>query len=130
MSYAALGAAIRTRSVGRRRRVLIGGKPMTLAGIAAQEFFGETIRPDPAAVWLPLGQEPYVRGAASLLARPDQDWLYAIGRLNPGAHGRLRRSAGDHRAAELAHDANVADRGSRKNASASSGFASRPPRAV
>jgi macrolide transport system ATP-binding/permease protein len=64
---------------------LIAGKPMTLAGIAAQEFFGETIRPDPAAVWLPLGQEPYVRGAASLLARADQDWLYAIGRLNPGA---------------------------------------------
>jgi len=64
---------------------LVGGKPMTLAGIAAPEFFGETIRPDPAAVWLPLGQEPYVRGAASLLARPDQDWLYVIGRLNAGA---------------------------------------------
>jgi predicted permease len=64
---------------------LIGGKPMTLAGVAAREFFGETIRPDPAAIWLPLGQEPYVRGSAALLQRPDQDWLYAIGRLNPGA---------------------------------------------
>jgi predicted permease len=63
---------------------LIGGKPMTLVGIAAEEFFGDTIRPDPAAIWLPLGQEPYVRGAASLLERPDQDWLYAIGRLRDG----------------------------------------------
>ena len=64
---------------------LIGGKPMTLAGVAAEGFFGETIRPDPAGMWLPLGQEPYVRGAAALLARPDQDWLYAIGRLTKGA---------------------------------------------
>jgi predicted permease len=64
---------------------LIAGKPMTLAGVAAKEFFGDTIRPYPAAVWLPLGQEPYLRGAASLLARPDQDWLYLIGRMAPGA---------------------------------------------
>src|SRR5262245_40987050 len=64
---------------------LIGGKPMTLAGIAAEEFFGDTLRPDPAALFLPLGQEPYVRGASSLVARPDQDWLYAIGRLASGA---------------------------------------------
>jgi predicted permease len=64
---------------------LIAGKPMTLAGVAAQGFFGDTIRPLPAAVWLPLGQEPYLRGAASLLARPDQDWLYLIGRMAPGA---------------------------------------------
>jgi predicted permease len=64
---------------------LVGGKPMTLAGVAAEGFFGDTIRPDPAAIWLPLGQEPYVRGAASLVTRPDQDWLYAIGRLTEGA---------------------------------------------
>jgi len=64
---------------------LIGGKPVTLAGIAAPEFFGDTIRPDPPGVWLPLGQEPYMRGAASVLARPDQDFLYVIGRLGPGA---------------------------------------------
>ena len=64
---------------------LVAGKPMTLVGIAAQRFFGETIRPDPAALWLPLGQEAYVRGATSLSSRPDQDWLYVIGRLAPGA---------------------------------------------
>jgi predicted permease len=64
---------------------LVGGKPMTLVGIAAEGFFGDTIRPDPVGLWLPLGQEPYVRGAASLLNRPDQDWLYAIGRMAPGA---------------------------------------------
>jgi predicted permease len=63
----------------------VAGKSMILAGVAAEEFFGDTIRPDPAAVWLPLGQEPYLRGAGALTARPDQDWLYAIGRLAPGS---------------------------------------------
>jgi predicted permease len=63
---------------------LVSGKPMTLVGVAAQEFFGETLGPDPAAVWLPLGHEPYGRGVASLLQRPDQDWLYLIGRMKPG----------------------------------------------
>jgi macrolide transport system ATP-binding/permease protein len=64
---------------------LVSGRPMTLVGVAAEEFFGDTLRPDPAAVWLPLGQEPYVRATASLLQRTDQDWLYLIGRMRPGA---------------------------------------------
>ena len=64
---------------------LVNGKPMTLAGVTAEAFFGETIGPDPAAVWIPLGQEPAVRGGASLLERSDQDWLYVLGRLARGA---------------------------------------------
>jgi predicted permease len=69
---------------------VVAGKPMTLVGVAARRFFGDTIRPDPASLWLPLGQEAYLRGATSLSSRPDQDWLYLIGRLAPGA---TRRSA-------------------------------------
>jgi macrolide transport system ATP-binding/permease protein len=64
---------------------LVLGKPMTLVGITPEQFFGDTIVPDPAALWLPLGQEPYARGTASFLDRVDQDWLYLIGRLKPGA---------------------------------------------
>jgi len=64
---------------------LVSGKPMTLAGIAAETFFGETPGPDPPAIWLPVGQEPYVKGVASILPRVDQDWLYLVGRLAPGA---------------------------------------------
>ena len=64
---------------------LVSGKPMTLVGVAAEKFFGDTLGPDPAAVWLPLGQEPYLRGVASLLQKADQDWLYLVGRLAPGA---------------------------------------------
>lgn len=63
---------------------LVNGTPMTLVGVAAAEFFGDTIRPNPAGLWIPLGQEPAIRGAASVLVRAESDWLYAVGRLRPG----------------------------------------------
>jgi predicted permease len=63
----------------------VNGRAMSVVGVAAEPFFGDTIRPDPAALWIPIGQEPALRGATSLLDRPDQNWLYAIGRLSPGA---------------------------------------------
>jgi predicted permease len=65
--------------------VILNGQPFTIVGVAGQPFFGETVRPDPAAIWIPMGQEPRVRGAVSLLERVDQHWLYAIGRVRPGA---------------------------------------------
>ena len=63
---------------------LVWGKPMVLVGIAEPGFFGETLGPDPAAVWLPIGQQPYLLGAGALVERADQDWLYVIGRVTPG----------------------------------------------
>jgi hypothetical protein len=56
---------------------------MTVVGIAHEQFFGETLRPNPTGIWIPLGQEPALRGSASLIDRRGQDWLYAIGRLRP-----------------------------------------------
>src|SRR5687767_9541965 len=47
--------------------VRVDGRPMTVIGVTAQGFFGEAIRPDPAGIWIPLGQEPAIRGAASLI---------------------------------------------------------------
>ncbi len=64
---------------------LVNGTSMTLVGVAAAEFFGDTVRPNPPAIWIPIGREPMVRGAASVLARAESDWLYAIGRLRHGA---------------------------------------------
>jgi predicted permease len=63
--------------------ILVNGTPMTVVGITPQAFFGDTIRPNPPAVWMPLGQERAMRAEGSLLDRPDQHWLYAIGRLAP-----------------------------------------------
>jgi len=67
------------------QQFFISGKPITLVGVAAEGFFGDTVRPDPAAIWIPIGQEPMLRGAASVVDRPSQYWLYAIGRAVPGA---------------------------------------------
>lgn len=64
--------------------LVINGHPMTVAGVAAAGFFGDTIRPNPPDVWMPLGQEPIIRGETSLRDSPHQDWLYAIGRLRQG----------------------------------------------
>ena len=66
--------------------VVINGTPMTIVGVAAADFFGDAIRANPPGIWLPLGQEPAMRGPASLLERADSDWLYVIGRLRPGSN--------------------------------------------
>jgi predicted permease len=65
--------------------LLVNGTSMVVAGVTPRGFFGDTVRPDPADVWIPIGQEPLLRAAASLIERPDQHWLYAIGRLKAGA---------------------------------------------
>ncbi len=62
---------------------LVNGTPMIVVGVTPREFFGDTIRPNPTAVWIPLGQEPAMRAEGSLIERADQNWLYAIGRLAP-----------------------------------------------
>jgi predicted permease len=66
--------------------VVLNGRPTTIVGVSAEPFFGDTIRADPAAVWIPLGQEPLMRGAASLRERADSNWLYAIGRVTGDAN--------------------------------------------
>jgi predicted permease len=63
--------------------VRVDGRPMTVVGVTARGFFGDTVRPNPTGVWIPLGQEPVLRGAASLIDSLGQDWLYVIGRLRP-----------------------------------------------
>jgi predicted permease len=61
--------------------VIVNGTPMTIVGVAAARFFGDTVRPDPAAIWIPIAQEPTMRAGASVVDRPDTNWLYAIGRI-------------------------------------------------
>ena len=64
---------------------VIEGQPFTVIGVAPPGFFGETLRPDPPDVWLPLHAEPLLNGNASLLEQPIGAWLRVIGRLKPGA---------------------------------------------
>jgi predicted permease len=68
--------------------VVVNGKPLTIVGVSAPAFFGDTVRADPAALWIPVTQEPLLRGAASLVERAKANWLYGIGRVT----GRARPS--------------------------------------
>ena len=64
---------------------VIDGQPITLIGIAPPGFFGETLRSNPPDFWLPLQQEPLFNGQNALMKNQMSNWLYAIGRLRPGA---------------------------------------------
>jgi len=64
--------------------LILDAHPFTVVGIAPPGFFGETLRSDPAEIWLPINQEPVVRSKNSLLHQFPA-WLRVIGRLRPGA---------------------------------------------
>ena len=63
---------------------ILDGHPFTLIGVAPPGFFGETLRSDPPDIWIPLNQEPLIRGKESLL-QGFPSWLRVVGRLRPGA---------------------------------------------
>src|SRR5262249_53184346 len=56
----------------------------TLVGITSPEFFGETLRSDPPAIFMPLSMEATLHPEASLVRSWNEHWLFAIGRLRPG----------------------------------------------
>jgi predicted permease len=64
--------------------LIMDRQPVTVVGIAAQSFFGETLRGDPAELWVTLASEPNLMPIGSHLSDADDYWLYAIGRLRPG----------------------------------------------
>jgi len=63
----------------------IEGHSFTIIGVAPPGFFGETLRPNPPDIWIPLHQEPLIDGASNLLHQSTSAWLRMIGRLRPGA---------------------------------------------
>ena len=65
--------------------LIVDRQPVTIVGIASPSFFGDTLRTDPAELWFPLAIEPTLIRIGSHLTDPDDYWLYAIGRLRPGA---------------------------------------------
>jgi len=65
--------------------VVVNGTHATVVGVAAPDFYGETMRPDPPDFWIPLSAEPALHAGFSLLDQPDQSWLYSIGRLRSDA---------------------------------------------
>jgi predicted permease len=64
---------------------VIEGQPVTFVGVAPPGFFGETLRSNPPDFWLPVQQEPLFNGQDAVMKNQMSNWLYAIGRLRPGA---------------------------------------------
>lgn len=64
---------------------VINGQAFSVSGIAPPGFYGETLRSDPPDLWIPVQQEPLLRGSGSLLSQSVSAWLRVIGRLRPGA---------------------------------------------
>jgi len=60
------------------------GHPFTIVGITPPGFFGDRLQGSPA-LWIPLNAEPML-DTRGLLDFPESNWLYAIGRLAPGAN--------------------------------------------
>ncbi len=83
ISYRAWSARFQARTDVLGSTVTLNGVPATLVGVAPEGFYGETLRPNPPEIWIPLSNEPQLQPAARLLdARPLQ-WLYIMGRLKP-----------------------------------------------
>ncbi|MCR4342061.1 MAG: ABC transporter permease [Gemmatimonadaceae bacterium] len=64
--------------------VMLNGVPATIVGVASEGFYGETLRPDPAEIWIPLANEPVLQPQSRLLETKPSHWLYLIGRVPPG----------------------------------------------
>ncbi|HWF47275.1 MAG TPA: ABC transporter permease [Bryobacteraceae bacterium] len=74
----------------------IGGVSFTIIGVAPPQFYGETLRPDPPGLWLPLSADRPLNHARALIDDPDEHWLYLIGRLAPNvsaAQAQIRLGA-------------------------------------
>src|SRR5262245_5242591 len=65
--------------------LVLQGHPVTVIGVAAAGFFGETIRAFTPDIWIPLQQEPMIAGGGSFLHQSTPSWLAVIGRLRRNA---------------------------------------------
>lgn len=65
---------------------VVNAQPVTVIGIAPPGFFGDRVRINPPAFWLPLSAEPLLEPNNSLLNEPSFNWLDLIGRVKAGGN--------------------------------------------
>ncbi len=61
----------------------VNTKPVTIAGIAPEGFYGDRLSSTPPDFYLPIESMPALANVA-YVHDPDGNWLYMIGRLKPG----------------------------------------------
>lgn len=85
ISYTAWDRRFQKRPDVVGRTLLFNGVATTIIGVTPDGFYGETLRPDPADVWIPLSNEPQMQPPAKLLHAKASHWLYVIGRMKSDA---------------------------------------------
>ena len=76
--------------------IYVGGTSFNIVGVAPPDFYGETLRPNPPDLWLPLSADRELNGDRALIDQPTEHWLYLLGRLAPGVskeQGEVRLTA-------------------------------------
>ena len=74
----------------------VTGIPVSIVGVAAPTFYGQTLQPDPPDIWLPLSVDRRLEPELKLLDSPETRWLYLMGRLSPSispAQAQVRLTA-------------------------------------
>jgi predicted permease len=61
----------------------INTKPVTIVGIAPEQFYGDRMQSTPPGIYLPIESLPELRGK-DYVHEPEARWLYLIGRVKPG----------------------------------------------
>lgn len=61
----------------------INTHPVTIVGIAPEQFYGDRMQSTPPAIYLPIESMPVIRDKDYVHA-PEARWLYLIGRVKPG----------------------------------------------
>jgi predicted permease len=61
----------------------INTNPVTIVGIAPEQFYGDRLESTPPGVYLPIESLPRLRGEDHV-HEPEARWLYLIGRVKPG----------------------------------------------
>jgi macrolide transport system ATP-binding/permease protein len=61
----------------------VNTRPVTIVGIAPEQFYGDRLQSTPPGVYLPIESLPVLRDK-DYVHEPDARWLYLIGRVKPG----------------------------------------------
>ncbi len=68
------------------KSIVVNSTPFTVIGVTPDGFFGESVDPDPAEMWLPLTMQPQVMLRPSLLDPHGPYWLHLMGRRVSGSN--------------------------------------------
>ena len=85
---AVMSYALWNRDYGRDSSVVgstfwMNTRPVTIVGVAPEQFYGDRMQSTPPGLYLPIESLPGLRGK-DYVHEPEARWLYLIGRVKPG----------------------------------------------